>query len=207
MLGILATISLHSALISGILYLFEIHEIFVSIIKECTVKKFVKPIICCTFLGILYCLILLCVMTTGDVLVSTTISSVLASEGNIYLYIVLLFINLLEAFTLHTDMTFLQLIISLMYFLLIIFFVLRKNKNKILFLVVFLSEVFFILFIRVTNHHIGLMLYAFLFALYLVKDDIAEQNKKMLCLLLSVMFIVQIYWSVITIIPEIKGNY
>lgn len=208
LLGILATISLHAALISGILYLFEIFDITYWIINEKKLKKFMKAIISCIVLGCLYCLILLCVMTTSDVLVPTTINTIKESEENIFENLLPLLICLLEAFTLNVDiMTYAHFIFSLIYFLAIMFLILKKNKNKILFLTIFLSEVMFILLIRVANHHIGLMLYAFLFALYLVKDDIAKQNKKMLCLFLSVMFIVQIYWSIITIIPEIKYNY
>lgn len=207
LLAILASISLHSALISGILYLSEVYEIFISIIKESKVKKYIKSLICSGILGIFYGLILFCIIPTEDVLVSATITSILSSEGNIFLHFVWLFINLLEAFTLNTDMAFFHFIISSIYFVIMIFLILRKNKKKVLFLSIFLGEVLFILLIRVTNHHIGLMLYAFLFALYLVKDEIIEKNKKLLCIMLIVMFVIQILWSVITIIPEIKYNY
>lgn len=207
LLGILATVSLHSAVISGILYIFEVSEIFKSMLKEDKIKQFVKPLICCTVLGILYCLILLCVVPNSDVFVATTVNSILISNKSIFSSILVWIIRLLEAFTLNRDGTIIHLIISLVYFIVMMFFVLRKNKNKFLFLCLFILEVVFIFFVRVTNHHLGLILYTFLFALYLVKDELHETSKKVIYVMLCVMFVIQIFWSIITIIPEIKYNY
>jgi hypothetical protein len=207
-LGVLASISLHTALISGILFLFEIIEIGKDMLLD--KKKFkdsYKNIIACILLIFLYLFIIFCCMPASDAYVAITITN-LKLDKNLPLRLIKLVIKMLEAFTVNrADKDMKLYIIGLIYFLLLNYLIIRKNKKKILFLSIFISEVLFILFIRATDHHVGLILYTFLFALYLVRDGISVSSKKLLIIMLCVMFIIQIFWSILTIIPEIEYNF
>lgn len=207
LLGILATISLHGLIISGVLYLFEIFEIFSKTIKKNeNIKKQKKELISVIALTILYSFILCLLMPSPDTYVNIVFLSLTHIES-IISFVLYRIINILEAFVLVDKYLNFLLLPSIIFVILLFVSILRKNKNKKLFLAIFLPVTLFVCLIRVAGQHIGLIFYAFIFSLYLVRNDISEKNKKILNILITIMFIVQIIWSICAIKNEVKYTY
>lgn len=205
LLGFLATISLHTAIISGMLYILELYEIFLKITNEKNTEKYQKEIWSMTILGILYILIIICVIPSPDVCVSI---NALNFQGDSPLVIfIYLLARFLEAFTLSIDYGIVQIVISAIFVSILLFAILFKNKSSKLFISIFVPLCLFLFLIRIATHHIGIIFLTFLFCLYLSKESIVEKNKKVVTVMLIILAIIQIIWSVNTIIPEIKYNY
>lgn len=205
LLGFLATISLHTAIISGMLYIVELNEIFLKITNEKNTEKYQKEIWSMTILGILYILIIICVIPSQDVCVSI---NALNFQGDSPLVIfIYLLARFLEAFTLSIDYGIVQIVISAIFVSILLFAILFKNKSSKLFISIFVPLCLFLFLIRIATHHIGIIFLTFLFCLYLSKESIVENNKKVVIIMMVILSIIQIIWSVNTIIPEIKYNY
>lgn len=206
LLGILATISLHGSIISGILYLFEISEIFKELGKNGNVENNKKECICIVILTLLYSFILFSIFPSSDLYINVGFFEIVDIES-FTSFGVSRIIKILEAFVLVYDYLAFLLIPSIIFVILLFVFILKGNNNKKLFLSIFLSVTLFICLVRVAGQHIGLIFYTFLFSLYLIKDDILEKNKKILNILIIIMFVIQIIWSGYAIKNEVKYTY
>lgn len=205
LLGLLATVSLHGSLISGILFVFEIIEIIKGLQEKGNIKKYYKECVSVIILAILYSCIILIVYPAEDVYVSITIASI--EENDTFITFFIGFIKILQAIILDKNVFIANLIISAIFFILLLIFSLKGNKNWKLFVSILSAIVLFLCCIRFVNQHIGLVLYTFLFVLYLTKNSIPEKNKNVLKILLTIMFIIQIIWSYKNIALEIDNTY
>lgn len=206
LLAVLATICLHASIISGVLYLFEIIEIFKELKENGNIKNCKKELISVIILSLLYIFIIVTVYPPADIYVNVAVTNVEKVE-NIGVAFLFWFIKVLEALVLDYTALEKSFIPATIFIVLLFISVLKGNKNKKLFLTIFLSVVTFICIVRISNHHIGLMLYALLFGIYLVKNDIPEKNKIMLNILITIMFVIQVVWSVKAATVELKHTY
>lgn len=205
LLGLLATISLHTAVISGMLYLREIYEIVKRSNTNEKSKIHRKEKISLIALSILYVLIIICIFPCPDIYVSMNL--VYFEHNSNIIVLTYFLVRFLEAFILDLNYSIIPMIISIAFVSVLLFKILFKNKNIDLFITIFVPVCAFVFLIRSSTHHIGIIFLSFLFALYLSKDTILEKNKKFVTGMLIVLAIIQIIWSVNTIIPELKYNY
>lgn len=205
LLGILATICLHGAIISGILYLFEVFDVIKKVKENGNIIECKKEIISIILLTILYFCIIGSVYPPPDIYVNVTIANINAKS--IFRTILYCIVKILEAFILGFNAWMICILPALIFLIYIFVCILKGNKNKKIFLTLFISIALFICLIRITNHHLGLITYTFLFALYLVKNNIKEKNKKILNILLTFIFIVQIIWACNSIKTEVNYTY
>lgn len=205
LLGILATICLHGSIVSGVLYIFEIFEVINTIIEDKNIKRYKKEIISIIVLSFLYIFIIFTVYPSSDVYVSITFTS--KSKLTIINRILYYVIKFLEIFVLNYNYWKIMILPALIFTSLLFFFILRRNKNKKMFFAIFLPTALFIYFIRLTTHHLGIIFYVFIFAIYLIRYDIAENNKKYLNIMCTIMLIIHAMWSMKSIAAEVKYPY
>lgn len=202
---ILAFVSLHGAIISGVLWIFEIMEILKQIGEKDGLKNYKKEIISTIIISISYMFIIISLIPTGDVYVNITADSLkVYSFFNKCIYYG---ITLLEAFCLKDEYYKIMGIPTLIIVLGMFYCILKSNKYKAKFILLFVLELAFIFIVRVTEHHIGLIFLLFLFATYLVKDGIDDKNKKMLRILLTIVLCVQVFWYAKTYVADIKMDF
>lgn len=205
LLGFLATISLYTAIISGMLYLLEIYEIVKKSSQKEKPQYYVREIISVIVLSILYIFIIICVMPSPYVYVPININHF--QENTFVTVFVYILFRFLEAFTLGIEYSTISIILSALFVGLLLFISVFKNNKSKIWIFVFIPFCLFSFLIRIATHHIGILFLTFLFCLYLSKETILEKNKKVVTFMMTVLFTIQIIWSINTLIPEIKYNY
>ena len=205
LLGTLAIICLHGSIVSGVLYIFEIFEVINTIIEDKKIKRYKKEIISIILLSLLYIFIIFSVYPSSDVYVNIALTNI--SKIPIINIILQYMSRFLEVFILDYKYWRIMIFPAIIFTILLFFFVLRRNKNKKLFLSICLPVVLFIFLIRLTTHHLGIIFYVFLFSTYLIKNDIVQNNKKYLNILCTIMLIIHVIWSVKAIYAEVKYEY
>ena len=202
---LLAFVSLHAAIISGILFVFEIIEFIQLSLKKQNIKKIIKYLI--SFLAIVfsYIFIIYTVKPSSDVYVNIGYRYVHLS--NIIEAILRYIKKFLEAFCLKSENFSKYGIYSLIFVLSMFFCILKKNKNKKLFIFLLFPLLAFMYLIRISNHHIGIIFYTFIFALYLVKDEINVKLKKVFAVLFFIILLIQSAWYFNSIYMEVFNDF
>lgn len=202
---ILSFVSLHGAIISGMLWIFEVLEILKQLGTEAKTKEYKKEIISVIVMAIVYIFILITLIPNEDVYVNITIESL--ESYNLINKLIYYGITLAESFALKEELFRSEFIPSVVLLTILFYCILKNNKKKFIFLSIFCLEVAFIFIIRVTEHHQGLVFLTFLFSTYLVKDDIDDKFRKIIRILLIIVFCVQIVWYVKTYIADINIEF
>lgn len=202
---LLAFVSLHGAIISGILWIFEIIEILKQIGEKDGLKNYRKEIISTIIISISYMFIIICLIPTDDVYVNITADSL--KVYSFYNKCIYYGMSILEAFSLKEEYYKIMVIPTLIITLGMFYCILKSNKYKSKFISIFALELLFIGIVRVTEHHIGLVFLTFLFATYLVKDGINDKYKKALTVLLTAVLCVQVFWYAKTYVADIKMDF
>lgn len=205
LLGLFATISLHTAVISGVLYLTELFDLAKNLMKEKNIKKHKKSIISHICLGLFYILIIVCIFPAEDVMVSILATSLI--KANTVDAITIIVGKFLEAFTWIMSGNTISFIVNLVFIIILFTLILYKNKDYNLFLNIVGFLFLFLVSIRISTHHIGIIFLSFIFALYLVKDSIYENNKKYLKIFLVIIFLVQIFYGINSLQADIQNPY
>lgn len=189
---LLAFVSLHGTIISGVLYLFEIIEIINGYSKTKKIKDFSKEIISIVFISLCYIFIVATVLTPKDIYVNIALSNI--GENQLAMAFVFWIIRFLEAFTLKIEALSIGAFVSGVIVAVLFICVLWKNRNKALFLFLIILPFVFISFVRVSDHHVGIFFLSFLFGTYLVKDGIQENLKKIFIYLFTIVLCIQVIW-------------
>ena len=121
--------------------------------------------------------------------------------------IMLWIIEFLEAFCLDVFYYYKYGIPSLILVISLSILIVKSNDKKNIFYSLFLCSVFFIFFIRINMQHIGIMFYAFIFSVYLVKDGMNEYCKKIFYILFLIILCIQVYWCFNSYIQEEKKAF
>lgn len=202
---LLSFVSLHGTVISGTLYLIEIIEILKSFDEKRNLKKISKEIISVALISLLYIFIVATVFPPNDIYVNIALGNI--DDSNVVIAFLYWTIKILEAFTLKFKDYFKFGIPSFVLMVAIFICVLKSNKKKTLFLSLFLLPVIFICFVRVSNQHIGIIFYSFLFAVYLVKDEVTDKCKEVFFVLFTIVLCIQVIWYVDSAKAEISLDY
>ena len=202
---LLSFVSLHSALLSGVLYSYQLIEVLKGIEKKEDIFKYKKEIISIIVISLGYLFILFTLVPPPDIYINLAILG--KGKPNVLLLFIFFCVKISEAFILKFEHYQIFGIISIIFVFALLISILKSNKKKILFLSIFVSEVIFLGLIRISNHHIGIIFYSFIFSTYLVKDEITRKGKKVFFVLFTVVLIIQSIWYFDSIRAEISTDF
>lgn len=202
---ILAFVSLHGAIISGILYLFEIIEIIKDLKAHKKIKSVLKEIICIGIISIFYMFLVITVLPAKDICISIELDDF--SKASNFIVVLYWFIRFLETFTLKIQRISIYTVMSVILIITMFVCVVRKNKNKSLFLSIVFLILAFISFTRNTDHHLGITFLSFCFATYLVKDGMTKKGKKIFFYLFTIVLCIQAVWYFDSARDEIELDF
>ena len=202
---ILSSVSLHGAIISGMLCIFEVFEIINNLIREKNFILIKKEIISVIVLVQFYIFIIITVFPPPDIYVYIEVYSInLLGIIKTFIYWI---IEILEAFCLKYENYYKFGISSLILVIVLFICILKSNRNKNLFLNLFIFPVLFILLVRISSHHIGIIFYAFIFASYLVKKNMNKYCQKIFFVLFTIVLCVQVFWYSESCFSEVKMDF